>query len=238
MYVLWTPEGTDGPDLHDTLLNNVAPRLVDLDPVGLTIDVDDGDSTVASPVPTPEGEQPHGAVVSIWLRTIDDRGPYEDVLGSAGVPMAGYLVTESLVTDYGDSRWAAPRNWPDGTRSPGVLTVALLERPERIPYEDWVAHWHGVMSPVSAELQPRTRYVRNAVVRPVTQGAPHLDAIVEEGWPSAEDISDPMRFFCASSQEELEAHMVRMIEVVTAFLDMERIRNNTMSEYLLRTPPW
>ena len=64
----------------------------------------------------------------------------------------------------------APPTWPDGERSPGVLTVALIHRPEGLDYREWITRWHGTQSPVSAELQPRTRYVRNEVVRPVTGG--------------------------------------------------------------------
>lgn len=238
MYVLRRPAGSDGDAPARALREVVVPRLLALGPAGLALDVDDADATVPSPVPTPEGEDPHTAVVSLWLPSLDERTRYEEALAAADLPFAGYLVTESLCTEYGDNQWSQPRDWPDGRRSPGVLTVALLERPDRIPYADWVAHWHGVMSPVSAELQPRCRYVRNAVVRAVTEDAPRLAAIVEEAWPSPQHVSDPMLFFCAESDTELADHMMRMLEVVSAFLDMDRIRNNTMSEYLLRTPPW
>ena len=74
-------------------------------------------------------------------------------------------MSEALYRDYGGNRFAKPRDWPDGQRSPGVLMLTLLERPARLTREAWLAHWHGVQSPVSEELQPRMRYVRNEVVR-------------------------------------------------------------------------
>ena len=106
-------------------------------------------------------------------------------------------MSESLYTDYGQNEFAAPRGWPDGERSPGLVMVTLMERPPRLGYEEWVRHWHEVQSPVSAAIQPRTRYVRNAVFRPVTEGAPPYEGIVEECWPSARHVEDPMLFYCA-----------------------------------------
>ena len=104
------------------------------------------------------------------------------------------------------------------------------------PYEEWVRHWHEVQSPVSAAIQPRTRYVRNAVFRPVTEGAPPYEGIVEECWPSARHVEDPMLFYCADgSAERMKENVEKMMASVTAFLDLDRIRTITMSEYLLKT---
>lgn len=236
IYIVWDDPGIDRGALRARLLDEIAPRLLALGPVRLSINIDDEDADIPSPIWGPEDEEPFVAQVSIWLETLDDRHPYEDVLAGAGSRYAGWLVTESLCADYGSNEHSPGRDWPDGKRSPGVLTVACLERPDRIPYDVWVEHWHTKMSPVSAELQPRARYVRNAVVRSVTPDAPEYAAIVEEAWPSKEHVTDPMLFYNADgSQERLEENMMRMIEVVTAFLDLDRVRNVTMSEYLLKS---
>ncbi len=95
--------------------------------------------------------------------------------------------------------------------------------------------WHGTQSPVSAELQPRTRYVRNEVVRPLTADAPLADGIVEEGWPSPRHVEDPMLFFSAGSAAELDANVSRMMESVSSCLDLARLRSSTMSEYLVES---
>ena len=126
---------------------------------------------------------------------------------TSGCTTASYLVVESLYDDYGTTPYAAPRDWPDGERSPGVLTVALIHRPEGLDYREWITRWHGTQSPVSGELQPRTRYVRNEVVRALTDGAPEIDGIVEEGWPSVEHVADPKLFFNAATDEELGANV-------------------------------
>ena len=88
---------------------------------------------------------------------------------------------------------------------------------------------------MSAELQPRTRYVRNEVVRSLSEGAPEVDGIVEEGWPSTGHVADPMLFFNAATAEELDANVARMIDSVDACLDLARLRSSTMSEYLVKS---
>jgi hypothetical protein len=156
-------------------------------------------------------------------------------MADLGLRSAGYLVVESLYEDYGTTPHAGPRDWADGERSPGVLTVALIHRPEGLDYREWIHRWHGTQSPVSAELQPRTRYVRNEVVRALSEGAPEVDGIVEEGWPSTGHVTDPMLFFNAGSTEELQTNVARMMASVEACLDLTRLRSSTMSEYPIRS---
>ena len=235
-YLCWpTPGRTPAENAH-VMLEELAPALLALDPRGLSMQIDDTDSQVPVPMPPPEDEPQPSALVSIWLDRYDDRAPYEDVLRAASDRVAGYLVLESLYTDYGGNEWSRHRNWPDGQRSPGVVMVTLLEQPERMTYDEWVAHWHGVQSPVSEAIQPRTRYVRNAVARPITPDAPPYLGIVEEAWPSAEHITDPLLFYCADGDEaRMQANLKTMLDSVMTFLDLDRIRSITTSEYLLRT---
>jgi len=187
-----------------------------------------------SPAPAPEGEHPHVAEVSMWLDCYERTADIDAALAALRQPTASYLVVESLYDDYGTTPYAQPRDWPDGERSPGVLTVALIHRPEGLDYREWITRWHGTQSPVSGELQPRTRYVRNEVVRSLTEGAPDLGGIVEEGWPSTAHVADPMLFFNATTPDELNANVSRMITSVDACLDMARLRSSTMSEYLIK----
>ncbi len=175
------------------------------------------------------------AEVSVWLDTYQRSRGVEEAVVELGRRSAGYLVVESLYDDYGTTPHSRPRDWEDGDRSPGVLTVALIHRPEGLGYHRWIDRWHGTQSPVSAELQPRTRYVRNEVVRSLTEGAPEVDGIVEEGWPSTAHVADPMLFFNATSPEELDANVSRMMASVEDCLDLGRLRSSTMSEYLIKS---
>lgn len=239
VYLLWGDGGPGaGDDLRDRLLGEVVPRLAEAEVHGSSVNVHDGAAAAApSPAPPPEGEALHVAEVSVWLDCYERRDGVEAAIDTLGCERAGYLVVESLYEDYGTTPHAPARTWPDGERSPGVLTVALIHRPEGLAYPEWIRRWHGTQSPVSGELQPRTRYVRNEVVRAVTDDAPEIHGIVEEGWPSAAHVADPMLFFNASSPEELDANVARMMASVEACLDLGRLRSSTMSEYLLAPSP-
>ena len=236
IYLVWgagTPE--EGDALRERLLGETGARLEKAGVRGLSINVHDAEAAEApSPAPPPGEEEPHVAEIAVWLDCYERRDEVEEAIAALGHRFAGYLVVESLYDDYGTTRHAPPRDWPDGERSPGVLTVALIHRPSGLERSEWIERWHGTQSPVSARLQPRTRYVRNEVVRPLTEGAPAIDGIVDEAWPSARHVADPMLFFNATSADELDANVSQMMESVNACLDLARLRSSTMSEYLLR----
>jgi hypothetical protein len=236
VYMLWGDQAPDAGDaLRDALIAGTVPRLQQLGGRGITVNVHDSDAAHApSPVPTPAGEDAHVAEVSVWLDTYDRRTGFDEAVAAAGKRFAGYLVTESLYENYGTTPHAAARTWRDGTRSPGVLTVSLVHRPAGLDYATWIDRWHGTQSPLSSALQPRCRYVRNEVIRPVTVGAPGIDGIVEEAWPSAAHVADPMLFFNADEDpDRLASNVNSMLESVSACLDLGRLRNSTMSEYLI-----
>jgi hypothetical protein len=237
VYLIWGDASPAQGDRRRAELLEVAQRLLEAGARAVTVNVHDGAAAQApSPVPTPEGEDPHVAEVSIWVDSYDRRAPLEKLILDTGSTVAGYLVVESLYEDYGTTPHASPRDWADGQRSPGVLTVSLIHRPEGLDYATWIERWHGTQSPLSGELQPRCRYVRNEVVRALTPGAPEIHGIVEEAWPSAEHVADPMLFFNAQGDPALlSEHITAMLDSVNACLDLARIRNTTMSEYLVKT---
>jgi hypothetical protein len=236
MYLVWLEPDRTRSEVARVLLGPVREALLALGPRSLTLDVWDTDSDIPAPVPTPEGETPLHGLVSLWFDTVEEKAPYEEVLSSVAVQLAGYSVVESLYRDYGGNRWSAPRHWPDGQRSPGVLTVALLEQHPEQSFDEWVQRWHTRISPITETIQPRSRYVRNAVFRAVTDDAPPLRGIVEEAWPSLEHVTDPMLFYCAEGDpERMNANVVQMMEEITAFVDLNTLRSVTMSEWILKS---
>ena len=236
IFLVWgeaSPEAGDA--LRERLLGETVPRLLASGVRGLSVNVHDSDAAPApSPAPPPAGEDPHVAQISVWLDSYEHRGHAQDAVSDLGLRSGAYLVSESLYDDYGTTEYSGPRDWPDGDRSPGVLTVALIHRPEGLGYREWIDRWHGTQSPVSGELQPRTRYVRNEVVRALGDATPEIGGIVEEGWPSTGHVADPMLFFNATTPDELATNVGRMIMSVEACLDMARLRSSTMSEYLIK----
>jgi hypothetical protein len=238
VYLLWgTPDPVAGEGLRDRLLGDVAARALELGARALSVNVHDAAAAEApSPAPAPPDEPTHVAQVSVWVDSYDRRAGLDEVVASAGLPATAYLVIESLYDDYGTTPHASARTWPDGERSPGVLTVARIHRPAGLAYDEWIERWHGTQSPASGRLQPRTRYVRNEVVRALTPDAPEAHGIVEEGWPSAAHVADPLLFFNADGDKaRYRANLEEMMANVDGCLDLARLRSTTMSEYLVQT---
>jgi hypothetical protein len=237
--LVWGPGDPESGDaLRHQLVEDTVPRLRRGGARAVTFNVHDSAADPApSPAPPPAGEQPHVAQLSLWFDCYERGGDLDAALTALDLRTATYLVVESLYDDYGTTPYAGPRDWPDGERSPGVLTVALIHRPEGLDYREWITRWHGTQSPVSGELQPRTRYVRNEVVRSLSEGAAEVDGIVEEGWPSVDHVADPKLFFNAATDEELGTNVGRMLDSVSACLDLGRLRSSTMSEYLVTPLP-
>ncbi len=235
VYILYAPKGRDEEATREILLGEVARRFVERGARRLSMDIRDADSRVKSPAPRMLFEQPISALVNLWIEDVEGRAPFEQVLRSAGFTCHGFHVDESVYTDYGDNRHARRRDWPDGRRSPGIMAVTLMKRPRRLARDEWIRRWHGTMSPVSEEIQPRARYVRNLVIRSLTQGAPPYEGIVEEAWPSKKHITSPWLFYGADSAARLAVNMARILRAVTSFLDLMQIHTAMMSEYFIKT---
>jgi hypothetical protein len=224
VYLVWDRPSAD----VRVVLDEIAPRLLTCGPRGLQVDLDDDDANIASMVKVPDDELPVRACISLWVDAHDFRAPYDDALAGFGVRRACYLVTESLYHEYDE------RDWPDGTRSPGITTLTVFDKPPGIDAETFFGHWYGHQSPMSEWMQPRVRYVRNAVVRALTPGAPRYRAIVEESWPSVETVTDLTTFFGAQD-DDLGERIRIMLDSTKLLYDPATMRNYTMSEYILKS---
>jgi hypothetical protein len=222
VYALW--------DVPEGLVERVGSELLALDPHALTINVVDSEIDMSATVAVPD--QGMGATVGLWLDSLDERGPYESVLGSVASRLAGYLVTESVPLAY------ETRTWPDGERSPGVKQITMFDKRADIDDAQFFARWHGSHTPLTFEVHPVCLYVRHAVARAVTEGAPRWRGIVEEGLREVEDLTDPMRYFSAGgSPDTLEHNVKRVMEDVSSFLDLDSVESYPTAEYILRSLP-
>jgi hypothetical protein len=235
-YLVWDRPGHPPEEIRQQFLDELAPRLLALQPRGLQIDIDDEDAQVPTMVKVPDDELPVRALVTIWLDAHDNRAPYEWILREAGVRRAGYLVTESMYRDYGGNEHSSARTWPDGERSPGIVTLTVFDKPAGMDDETFYGHWYGHQSPMSEWMQPRARYVRNAVVRALTPGAPRYRAIVEEAWPTVEHVTNLQTFFGAESPDDLGERIRIMLDSTKLLYDPATMRNYTLSEYILKSP--
>ena len=236
IYLLWPRDPMRPADRRVALVERCAPRLLDSGARGLLMNIDDDLVTVPSPTPTTKFTNPFAAEVSIWLDNPDARGPLEAILVEAGFDLAGYRVREHVYTDYGGNQHGAPRGWPDGERSPYIISVTPLERPKRITKDRWMRHWFNRQGPMSEKMQPRARYVRNIVDEVLTPGAVPYEGIVEESWPSERHMTNPFLFYGARNRFEVLKNMGIMLQSVATFLPIWKITSVTMSEYFVRTP--
>lgn len=222
VYLLHKREADSIESVRGQLLEEICPRLIEHGARGLSLNIADlGDQAKQSPLILGEGRT-LSACVSLWLDSLDRRGPVETLLGGLGGRLWGYLVTESVPLEYPD------RNWPDGKKSPGATLVTAFPKPERLSDEAFFEHWHGSHTPLSLEIHPFWRYVRNAVARRVTAEGPPYRGIVEERVRDIQDLIDITRLFRGKVE-----NMERGLEDVNRFIDQADISCSLMSEYIL-----
>ncbi|OOK68087.1 hypothetical protein BZL29_6889 [Mycobacterium kansasii] len=235
VYILWDSDRQRRSQRQQTLLTAVAPKLLQTGALKLSMYIVDQDADIRSPAPFYAGER-MCAEVAIWVDDAGEHASFDEIFRKAGFRFTGYLVDESIYTEYGGNRHSGPRNWPDGQRSPGIVAVTLMERPKRLSRAEWIRRWHGTQSPVSEAMQPRARYVRNLVIRAVTPDAPSYEGIVEEAWPSTRHVTNYFLFYGAGRNPfKLVLNIIKMLRSVTSFLDLHRIRTTMTSEYIMKS---
>lgn len=236
IYLLWPRRPMEPSTRRTVLLDECAPRLLESGARYLSMNIDDDLATVPSPTPTTKLTDPFVAEINMWVDDMEARGALESILLDADFDIAGYRVREHIYTDYGGNEHGSPRDWPDGERSPAIVSVTPLERPRRIPKDKWMKHWFNRQGPMSEKMQPRARYVRNVVEEVLTPGAFPYEGIVEESWPSAKHVTNPYLFYGARNRFEVIKNMAIMAQSVAAFLPIWKITSVTTSEYFVRSP--
>jgi len=227
VYVLWKKRDI-GVEFEQEIRGNTAQRLLDLGARALSINLADEAAAYAQGLRITHMEEPLAGTVSVWMDTALDRRPIEETLARLTSRLAGYLVLESV--PIVNAKHVVPR----GERTPGICTVAFLEKPADMTYEAWLDRWQGHHTKVAIETQSTFLYIQNAVVRAVTPHAPSWTAIVEEAFP-AEAATDPMVFYAAGgSKEKLKENQRRMFESCRTFIDFNQIESHPMSSYVVK----
>lgn len=224
-----TMRGAEADESWCTRLRaQVAADLLDIGLPGLAINVRD-DMVRDSLMTLTTMDPPVVAVVSVWTQQ-----SYGEQLNAAAAllskecdDVAAYLVTESVPLP-------PPENAP-GQPTPGLANVALLRRPADLDEATWLTRWHIDHTPVAIQTQATFGYTQNAVVRPLSVGAPAIDAIVEELFPR-EAVSDLHAFFGAADDNDLRARMEAMIASTEAFGANRNVDTVPTSRYVFRTP--
>ena len=225
VYLLWRDPVDDASSFAKSIVESVAPALVARGARSVALHLAGDPTDLGRTVPVRSERDLVAGTVSFWLPNVDDHRAFEPSLREACARIAGYLVTESVPRDFDR------RDWPDGARSPGVKLLSVFEQPARLTRDEFIARWHGSHTPLSLEIHPLWRYVRNVVARPVTPGAPPFAGIVEEQFRELADLVDPARFY--GGKEHMAANIKRILDDVRTFLDLERVVSVVVSEYIL-----
>ncbi|HXO54696.1 MAG TPA: hypothetical protein VN888_27565 [Mycobacterium sp.] len=210
------------------LRRQVAADLLETGAPGLAVNVRD-DAVRESLMTLTTLDPPVVGLVTLWMQQ-----SYGDQLRCAIARLeqecddvAAYLVTESVPLP--------PPITAPGERTPGLANVALIRRPGDLDAATWRQRWHIDHTPVAIETQSTFGYTQNAVVHPLTPGAPVIDAIVEELFP-IEATSDLHAFFGAADDDDLRDRMERMVASTAAFGANRDVDTVPTSRYVLRTP--
>ena len=209
--------------LHDTLPRALEGRSVH----AIRLNVADDDVAAAASLRQQCLTPAVDAVVQLWMDSAvaQFRHPVDAAVAAGTAACHGYLVTESQPL-LNATRMVAP-----GGRTPGFAQVALLRRPPSLDFESWLDIWQNSHTTVAIETQSNFEYLQNLVVRPLTDGAPHIDAIVEECFPT-EAMTDPLTFFDAPDDESrFKANLKRMMDSVHRFIEPGRIDVIPTSQY-------
>ena len=212
-----------GADLRAALIEKVAPVLRDMGASQIAVSVNDEDVAAGEGVTIRRADPPVRALVTFWMQNADDRDPGEQALAKEAGALHGYLVAESRPLVHSP---------PLGKRAPGANLVTTITQRGDISRDDFFDRWNVEHKQVATETQSTFAYVRNVVVRPLTAGAAPWDGIVEESFP-IEALSDPHVWYDCTDEEEYKRRLQRMMDSVSAFLDLGRMESTPMSEYWL-----
>ena len=227
--VIITLRGADADDAWcQRLRDDVAAELLDSGVPGLAVNIRD-EVVRHSLMTLTTLEPPVVGFVTLWTQQ-----SYGDQVRSAITRLekecddvAAYLVTESVPLP--------PPDTGPGERTPGLANIALLRRPADLDEPTWRQRWHIDHTPVAIATQSTFGYTQNTVVRPLTPGAPVIDAIVEELFP-IEATADLHAFFGAADDDDLRDRMERMVASTAAFGANRDIDTVPTSRYVFRTP--
>jgi hypothetical protein len=229
IYTLWKPERQATADFAAGLRGPLAAQLLQAGVRHAQLNIDDADVAPAAGIrqvanaPLPE------ALLQIWLDSAIAlrRQPIDALVAAVAARHDAYLVTESQPL-RNERHAPAP-----GQRTHGFAQIALLKKPPRLGYDEWLANWHDRHTPVAIETQSTFEYRQNVVVRALTPGARPYDAIVEECFPP-EAMDNPQAFFDAvGDADKFQRNLDRMMASVGRFLDLGTIDVLATSQYHL-----
>jgi hypothetical protein len=208
---LWQPSETLLRDLPDALAKAGASHI--------RINVQDEAVAPGAALRQCWQDPQQDAVVQFWLPSANARFRKEvdAALASHSARFHAWLVAESTII----ANTAHPPS--PGERTWGWSQASFINFREDMAHSDALAVWHRHHTRVAIDTQSNFEYVQNLVVKPLTEGAPHYDAFVEECFPM-EALADPHVFFDAvGDKAKFDANLATMMDSCGRFIQFGKI---------------
>jgi hypothetical protein len=230
VYIVWRDPRDSVEQFAQRLRGELPEKLLALGARGVQVNVADEAVAPAAALRQANSQPLMDGVVSVWMDSAIKafRQPFDEAIGQSVLRLAGYQVTESQ--PIRNTRFPAR----PGERTEGFAQLAFLKRPPRLTPEAWLDVWHNYHTQVAIDTQDNFLYVQNVVVRPLTHGAPVVDAIVEECFPAAA-MTSPHAFFDAVGDDaKLQRHVEIMMDSCNRFIDFDKIDVLPTSQYVVK----
>lgn len=225
IYILWKDSSQSRDDFCDSLLNKASAELLKHKEVRhLQLNLADkaivnGESMVQSnTLPRPY------AMVNVWLNSVSTHhSEVSAIVNNYCQRSASFLVTESVPIVNNKAK--------EGQRCPGFSQIAILTRPPRIAYKEWLEVWLESHTQIAIDTQSTFGYVQNVISRTISYDAPAYDAIVEESFP-IEALTNIEAFYDAvGDKKKLDERLQTMMDSCSRFLDFNKIDVFLTSQY-------
>jgi hypothetical protein len=208
---LWQPSETLLRDLPDALAKAGASHI--------RINVQDEAVAPGAALRQCWQDPQQDAVVQFWLPSANAhfRKEVDAALASHSARFHAWLAAESTII----ANTAHPPS--PGERTWGWSQASFINFREDMAHSDALAVWHRHHTRVAIDTQSNFEYVQNLVVNPLTEGAPHYDAFVEECFPR-EALADPHVFFDAvGDKAKFDANLATMMDSCGRFIQFGKI---------------
>lgn len=226
IYLLWKNNDQSEADWRARMRGELGRALLAGGALSLQFNLVDEDVAPGAGLRIINSTPPDGLVM-FWMHSANFRAACEQALRGAHARIAGYLVTESCIQDGAGYR-------AEGARSQGFSLLGFLQRPPRLSEADWFHWWLDQHTQVAVQTQASFRYVQNVVARRLTADAPPLDALVEEGFPTAALTSQQAFYDAVGSDEKFKERLQRMLDSCHRFIDFDALNSLPSSEYVIR----
>jgi hypothetical protein len=217
-------EQIDLPAFKSQVFDRLVPRLLQLNPEKLKVDITEPKRPKISVLPLKKRPL---VMISVWDSSAERVEQWRAELAVSNWKVAGYQVTESTPKAYA-------KNWDDGQASPGIVMLTLMRKNNRLSYEQFMKEWFEHHTPnVALKVHPLWNYIRNVVDSVVVEGSPPLDGIVEEHCLKRGDVTNPVRYFGGALK--MIPNMIKVGMHANKFLDISAVENYLLTEYHIRS---